>query len=590
MTPTAAQAVMDDPQPPVNEEMQNAASTTRVFLPLVNSGAATTSNLVRSASSNDLRLCFNNVDKGQQITGRIGDKSVSYWAGTFKVSANDVAMQAFCTDIHNGIQPGKCYEPAVFEEPNAKVACTLQYYPPSNLSGGLSNVNQEAAARQAAIWHFSDGFQLASSGYDNSANIFSRYQTIVADIAAKMAKGQCASVQPTNYQVILTPGDNTLWLDAIEGGYLAAGRPYTVTVMKTEGNAPQTPVAGIAVQITTTLGKLSANGQAQTTALTVTTDANGQAFFTVTHDRPGTAQISASITVASPRGVKINPGSTVQKLVLDSTEKLRYTATAVQQWRAKGSLKVTKIVEWGKVTPDQNKTFEICIQGNSSSTPICKQLGYSGGELVWNNLTPDVYTVWESYPGAQWSVTGNKVNVIVNEGNQTHHTITNVNTSNAAPEPTLTCERIIVNYHRPLTNGDHINMTIRSGTGEFQVNAYVDLNIAGGYNGMGLRFSDGSTRPLTQTEVQSGVIDWAYPTHARIVALNGAPFEVIFLQANQHDSWPGLHCGGKPTPVTPEPTPITPEPTPVTPEPTPVTPEPTPVTPEPTPVTPEPTP
>jgi|GEM_PF-2575305 len=148
-----------------------------------------------------------------------------------------------------------------------------------------------------------------------------------------------------------------------------------------------------------------------------------------------------------------------------------------------------------------------------------------------------------------------------------------------APEPTLTCERIIVNYHRPLTNGDHINMTIRSAAGEFQVNAYVDLNIAGGYNGMGLRFSDGSTRPLTQAEIQAGVIDWAYPTHARIVALNGAPFEVIFLQANQHDSWPGLHCDSEPTPVTPEPTPVTPEPTPVTPEPTPVTPEPTPVAP-----------
>ena len=146
----------------------------------------------------------------------------------------------------------------------------------------------------------------------------------------------------------------------------------------------------------------------------------------------------------------------------------------------------------------------------------------------------------------------------------------------AAPEPTLTCERIIVNYHRPLTNGDHINMTIRSGASEFQVNAYVDLNVAGGYNGLGLRFSDGSTRPLTQAEVESGIIDWAYPTHAMIVALNGAPFEVVFLQANHHDSWPGLHCGDEPTPVTPEPTPVTPEPTPVTPEPTPVTPEPTP--------------
>ncbi|HHY55971.1 MAG TPA: hypothetical protein GYA08_11095, partial [Chloroflexi bacterium] len=118
-----------------------------------------------------------------------------------------------------------------------------------------------------------------------------------------------------------------------------------------------------------------------------------------------------------------------------------------------------------------------------------------------------------------------------------------------APTPKLTCDLIAVDYHRPLTNGDHINMTIKSGANEFQVNAYVDLNIAGGYNGLGVRFSDGATRPLTQAEVASGVIEWAYPTHASIVALNGAPFQVTFLQANQHDSWPALACGNEPTPT-----------------------------------------
>ncbi|MCL4830020.1 MAG: hypothetical protein KJZ95_21875, partial [Caldilinea sp.] len=134
------------------------------------------------------------------------------------------------------------------------------------------------------------------------------------------------------------------------------------------------------------------------------------------------------------------------------------------------------------------------------------------------------------------------------------------------PTPTLTCERITVDYHRLLTNGDHINMTIKSGAREFQVNAYVDLNIVGGYNGMGLRFSDGATRPLTQAEINSGIIEWAYPTHASIMALNGALYEVAFLQANQHDSWPALTCGNEPTPTettTPEPTPsATPSPTP----------------------------
>ncbi|MFN3982838.1 MAG: SdrD B-like domain-containing protein, partial [Caldilinea sp.] len=136
----------------------------------------------------------------------------------------------------------------------------------------------------------------------------------------------------------------------------------------------------------------------------------------------------------------------------------------------------------------------------------------------------------------------------------------------STPTPTLNCENITVDYHRPLINGDHINMTIKSGGSEFQVNAYVDLNITGGYNGMGLRFSDGATHPLTQAEIDAGVIVWAYPTHASIVALNGAPFQVTFLQANQHDSWPTLTCSSEPTPTetpTPEPTPsATPSPTP----------------------------
>ena len=435
LSPSVAQASVSDPTAPIDEDNNGFAAM--VYLPIMMGDGGKSAFEVQSASSDDLQLCFDKIDKGQKITGKIGSDTTSktFWAGTFKVRANDAPLQAFCTDIHNGISQNTCYEPAVFEEPNAKVACTLQYYPPSNLSGGLSNQSQEAAARQAVIWHFSDSFNLDDSGYTNSEAIFARYNAIIDDIETKMANSQCASVQPTNYKVTLTPGNDTLWLDAPG---IEASRAYTVTVTKTEGDGSETPAVGVDVQITTTLGNLSANSQPPATALTLTTDANGQAFFAASHDQPGEAEIVAAITVASPRGVKINPGATVQKLVLDSTEQLRYTATVQQQWQQKGSLKVTKIVDWRGVQPDNNASFEICVTGETLVGPSCKTVNANGGEVIWENLLPAAYTVTETDPGAIWAVTGSNIEVTVSSGVTTTHEI--INTYQRGPvRPILEC-------------------------------------------------------------------------------------------------------------------------------------------------------
>ncbi|MDH7596283.1 MAG: hypothetical protein QHG98_00855, partial [Methanothrix sp.] len=71
--------------------------------------------------------------------------------------------------------------------------------------------------------------------------------------------------------------------------------------------------------------------------------------------------------------------------------------------RDTGSLKVTKTVDWNGATPDNTKTFEICIRGPSYPNGNCKTA--SGEPLIWYNLLPGNYIVTETSPGAEWDVT-----------------------------------------------------------------------------------------------------------------------------------------------------------------------------------------
>ncbi len=84
--------------------------------------------------------------------------------------------------------------------------------------------------------------------------------------------------------------------------------------------------------------------------------------------------------------------------------------------RQLGGLQVTKAVDWNGVTPDENQSFEICIQGPSYAEPDCQTVGHTGGLLSWSNLIPGVYTVTETTPGSAWTVQGSGVSVQVEAG------------------------------------------------------------------------------------------------------------------------------------------------------------------------------
>jgi len=94
-----------------------------------------------------------------------------------------------------------------------------------------------------------------------------------------------------------------------------------------------------------------------------------------------------------------------------------------------GSLEVTKVVDWDCVDPDPAQTFEICIVGPSYPTGTeegaCQTADYDGGTLTWDNLTPGVYTVTETDPGTEWTVTIDPLSVTVVSGSTAQASVTN---------------------------------------------------------------------------------------------------------------------------------------------------------------------
>ena len=103
----------------------------------------------------------------------------------------------------------------------------------------------------------------------------------------------------------------------------------------------------------------------------------------------------------------------------------------------RGSLQVTKTVNWNGVTPDTTKTFQICVSGTSYE-PVCQDADIDGATLTWPNLLPGDYTVTETDPGALWSVTGSPQTVAVPAGGTGLATIIN-----ARLVPTIDIEKLV---------------------------------------------------------------------------------------------------------------------------------------------------
>lgn len=234
------------------------------------------------------------VGNGTGIQGTLRGKSQDEgFAGTIVIDlytngAKTSTIGSFCTNIMNMTYYGEKYNMSS-ERADCKVAYVASQYPPLLVFPGLSKTaaNNEAAARQAAVWHFSDGYVTTGP-----ATIKARADAIIADANQN---ANCASLDKP--LALTIESTNTV---------ITAGTPATYTVTATQNGQP---VASLPITLTTTAGTLS--------AATVTTDNMGQASFSVSSDTATTASVTAVANYPMPAGtILLGVNLERQKLVL----------------------------------------------------------------------------------------------------------------------------------------------------------------------------------------------------------------------------------------------------------------------------------
>lgn len=126
-------------------------------------------------------------------------------------------------------------------------------------------------------------------------------------------------------------------------------------------------------------------------------------------------------------------------------------------------------------------------------------------------------------------------------------------------EPEVTCDYAGFNTGRALSSGDHVNMDIVQDGKKFQLNAYVDRNIQGGFDTLGIRINGHPPIPLTEAQVKTGVLKFDYAQYLPATT----PHKVEWVQYNSlyfnQDRNPAkfLDCAGEPPVVPEKPLPVT---------------------------------
>jgi hypothetical protein len=203
------------------------------------------------------------------------------------------------------------------EVSNLQVSYLVAKYPPDL----ANNINQ--AARQAAIWHYSNGKNLASPDATTAdaatdAAVLAVYNALLAEVDA---------IDWTNPPAIMQPGALAMSISpATAVNQLPGQSAHQITVTVTKGSLP---LPGIQVQVGSSFGQFS-----QTAG---TTNASGQVQFTISSTTPGTANITASAVVTVPSSVEYvvqtNP-DTMQPFGIPSNTVQTLTATASKEWQS----------------------------------------------------------------------------------------------------------------------------------------------------------------------------------------------------------------------------------------------------------------
>ncbi len=216
-------------------------------------------------------VTINMLDGTQPVSERTPIHQITLTAGGAPVNN-------FCLDLSKRVlEETYCQQGSA---PSPELIYLLTNYPPSQ----ADRIAQ--AARQAAVWHFTNGITLqetaTNEGPTVDAEVLAAYNAILADVAAHINPADPpAQYLPGPPVLTVTPANASVPLDV--------STVHTVTVSLTNGGKP---LVGFTVNVTSSLGTVN--------KASAVTNAQGQADFVVTNAMSGTSAIVASAQVILP--------------------------------------------------------------------------------------------------------------------------------------------------------------------------------------------------------------------------------------------------------------------------------------------------
>ena len=239
------------------------------------------------------------------------------YSGTFNISIDGGPdTLGYCVDLQHGIGGGDCEPQSVQPAYGCEVTYILShYYPNGPVTGGLTTAD-EAAAVQAALWHFTDCFTLTNTNSPNNAALIAHWSSIIADASANFDPSCNDPVVPQT--ITITPNNDV--------NYLPNDTTHSVTATLLDNNGQ--PMANHPITVTVT-------GVSGPQTFTGTTNASGQFLVTYTKPdnvTPGVDSIVGTASFAVPVGLEFSDG-VHQRIVLAGSQRTgSITGSATKSW------------------------------------------------------------------------------------------------------------------------------------------------------------------------------------------------------------------------------------------------------------------
>lgn len=255
---------------------------------------------------------------GKIVHGTYKGKAQKLQTMLFQVDLNGEASFMFCIDIATYIQFGVSYDESSWDTskvPNLnKVARVLAQTTATSTKDPV-----EIAAAQAAIWHFSDGFQLDVANTANDPAVSARYQALVSDAEANPVANEPAGTLAVSPSIASVAQGQPVFYDVTT----TATTPLSIELSDAAVTAH--PATGPACDTATNITTVTGNSRICLTS----TSARSNVKMTI---RTGSAPVSAG-------RVFIRPDR--QKLIIGKSGAAQSSETVSVSWTANGRPSVT---------------------------------------------------------------------------------------------------------------------------------------------------------------------------------------------------------------------------------------------------------